>query len=197
MDEKVITKAEGRLRIAHEALNNITKASDYTAFCDAWYIFLVSAKNIYTILEQGAKISPQSRQWFGGIRRLRRGDPLLQYLFQARDDNEHGLNDGTTLDPGGVFLGVMKSGYSQAIRVDGTTGPGGNLKVQALDGKPVLIEKTPPHAVLAPVTDRGGNVYHPPHEHLGKPISDNSPFVVAQLALNYLTDLIVEAKGLS
>ena len=68
-----------------------SSATNYADFEAAWTDFLVSTNAIYTILEVGAKGSPQSRQWFGRKKIERRNDPLLQYLHQARNADEHGM----------------------------------------------------------------------------------------------------------
>jgi hypothetical protein len=169
----------------------------YQSFTDDWYVFLVSAKNIYTTLEQGAKISPQSRQWFGGKKDIRRNDDLLQYLFQARDDAEHGLAQGTEHVPGHVAIGVAKPGYSNAMTLNGTLGKGGTLHIQSNDGKPVLIEQTLPHTRLTTVYGRGNIPHKPPIMHLGKPLESNLPLPVAKLALIYFETLILEADRLA
>jgi hypothetical protein len=83
------------------------------------------------------------------------------------------------------------------LRIDGTIGPGGRLRVTSLDGKPVLVQKTPAHAALIAVTGRGGVKYDPPTSHLGKQLDSNLPLPVAQLGLAYLESLVGEAERLA
>lgn len=92
MDPKAIAKAELRFAKATSCLAEIQKPpSTYKDFLHIWTDFLLALNAVYTSLEQGAKSSPQSRQWFGGKKRERRQDPLLRYLHQARNADEHGL----------------------------------------------------------------------------------------------------------
>lgn len=105
MNLNAITKAESRLRLATQQLESCSNAANHNDFADAWYLFLVAAKNVLTTLEQGAKSSAQSRQWFGAKKQERKDDPLLQYLFQARNDEEHGLADVTKLKAGYFAIG--------------------------------------------------------------------------------------------
>jgi hypothetical protein len=167
MNPSAVTKAHSRLRTAQRAVNDLAGCNDFNAFADTWYVFLTAAKGIYTVLEQGAKTSPQSRQWFGSVNRQRREDPLLQYLYQARDDDEHGISPVVEHVPGHIGIGVSKPGYSSAMRFDGTIGPGGRLRVTSLDGKPVMIEHSPSHVRLIRVHGRDKKPYDPPEEHLG------------------------------
>ena len=194
---KSVQKAKDRLRLAAKQLDQVACAENYQDFAGHWYLFLVSSKNIYTMLEQGAKDNPQCRQWFGGIKQTRKSDPLLQYLFQARNDDEHGLNDVTRLVPGHTAIGKAKPGYSKKISMSISTDEKGKLTINSLkshDGLPVLIEQSSPHAVLMPVSGLGGIIYNPPIEHLGAPLPDDSPLTVGRLGLSYLEALVAEAE---
>jgi len=195
MNPKAITKAESRLRVCQKALVALGQCKTYNEFTDVWYTFLTAAKGIYTTLEQGAKTSPQSRQWFGAKARERRSDGLLQYVYQARDDEEHGIEPGSELVPGYTAIGKTAPGFSSKIRVD--TGSRGEMHVASLDGKPVLIEQVFPHVQLITVRGRDGKLYLPPEGHLGQPLEDKSPGSVAQLTIAYLIALLEEAKRLA
>ncbi|MET0589025.1 MAG: hypothetical protein ABWZ75_10950 [Novosphingobium sp.] len=195
MDAKAVAKAKTRLRVARKALDELPGCADYDDFNDTWYTFLVAAKNVYTVLEQGAKTSSQSLQWFGGVKRFRKDDELLQYLFEARNDDEHGLGSSTEHVPGALAIGVARDGYSRAMRINGSTGPGGVLNVESLDGKPVLIERTLPHIRLIGVQARGNRTIAPPTMHRGSKLTDASPLNVATLGLAYLAELVVQAEA--
>lgn len=215
MDHRAIEKAKSRLRVAKKALSDLRKVETFSDFADSWYIFLTSAKNIYTVLEQGSKATAQSRQWFGAKKQIRKDDPLLQYLYEARNDDEHGLGSSISPQPERHEIGVAKEGYSNSMVLNG--GPFQNvtvsgcgtavvfeggpppvgLLVTALDGKPVLARRTPATTVLAQITARGNRIYSPPEKHLGKEITNNSPIVVADLAIFYLSGLLEEAERLA
>ena len=198
MDPKAVTKARARLRIARQQLEAAEKSASYHAFTDAWYLFLVAAKNVYTTLEQGAKASAQSRQWFGGKKNDRKSDELLQYLFQARDDDEHGLADVTMLNPGFLGIGKAAEGFSHSMSISMSTDEHGTPtihKLESHDGLPILIEQKGPHAVLLPVTGRSSIRYDVPTQHLGKPLPDDLPLTVGKLGLAYLEALVAEAEA--
>jgi hypothetical protein len=199
MNPKAVEKAKSRIRVAEKALSELTACPDYPTLTDTWYTFLVSAKNVYTVLEQGAKVSPQSRQWFGAKANERKNDELLQYMFQARNDDEHGLEDVTKLKPGSVAIGVNAPGFSNHIIAQDITINNGQISirdVQSGDERPVLIEVTPPSAHLVPIRGRG--VLFPiPTTHLGKPVENQSPYAVAELCLTYLSKLVDEAERLA
>jgi hypothetical protein len=197
MDPKAISKAKARLRVAEKAIADLRKCKSHEEFSDIWYTFLGAAKNVYTKLEQGAKASPQSRQWFGGKKTFRKSDELLQYLFQARDDDEHGIGEVLALQPGARFIGVAKPGFSNRMSLHISTDSKGAATLHSAeshDGKPILIETVGPHTVLTAVTGRGNVQYPPPTTHLGIALADNKPIPVAELALTYLTSLVADAE---
>ena len=201
MDRKAIEKAESRLRVAKKAAADLRECKDYHAFVDTWYTFITAAKNIWTVLEQGAKDTPRCRQWFGAKAKDRRSDDLLQYLFEARNDDEHGLEAITEHVPGSLAIGVAKPGYSNNMLIkELVIGDGGQITrfdAEPLDGKPILIEQTLPHARLAKIRPRGRPPMDPPTAHRGSPLPDNSPVTVADTALSYLEELVAEARGRS
>ncbi len=198
MNPKAVSKARARLATATKQLSEAQNSTDYDEFASHWYLFLVTAKNVYTQLEQGAKTSDQSRQWFGGKKRERREDPLLQYMFQARDDDEHGIGDVTKLEAGKLGIGRAVGDFGDSFRIsmssDGN-GPPVIHEIESLDGKPILIEQIPAHVVLVTVTGRGNVTYEPPTEHLGKPLPDNLPITVGKLTLAYLESLLSDAES--
>ena len=198
MNPKLIAKARSRLRIAAKAIDHLKAATNHQNFSDTWYTFLTAAKNVYTCLEQASKATAPGRQWFGGIKALRKSDELLQYLFQARDDEEHGVEAATELQPGALGIGVNKPGFSTAMHIRRLAiDQQGNVELDATshDGKPILLEITPARSILKPVTGRGNRIYDPPTAHLGNAIPDNSPIPVAQLALIYLESLVDQAES--
>ena len=195
MDPVALKKARSRLRVARKAVEDLATCKDYDNFTDVWYIFLTASKNVYTVLEQGAKGSPQSRQWFGTKKQERRGDALLQYIYQARNDDEHGLLPVAKSVSGSLQIGVSKPGYSTSTVINST--PNGGFHVASIDGRPVLVEQTFPHIRLMQVRDRGGKLYDPPEKHMGSKIPSNMPLPVAELTTAYLEAMIGEAEALA
>lgn len=215
MKRVAIEKANSRLRVAQKALADLKSCRTFEEFSDAWYVVLTSSKNIYTVLEQGAKGAAQSMQWLGAKKQIRKSDPLLQYMFEARNDDEHGLGSSVALRPELHEIGVAGPGFSSLIRLDG--GPFSNvviagsgtavafsggppppgLRVTPLDGKPVQVRRTPATTILVPVNARGDRTYDPPTHHFGQQLHDTSPIAVAELNVAYLSNLLDEAFGLA
>jgi hypothetical protein len=196
MKREAIEKARERLARASDAIGRLEQKEAFDTFVSDWTDFLLASNSIYTVLEQGAKTSAQSRQWFGRKKNQRRADPLLQYLHQARNADEHGLEQ--IIQRGEQTLNIdFKKGYRPKT---------GQIKMS--DGTVFQLPPTPENAegmiitlrayALARVKDtRYGNEFDPPTEHLGKPLENpDSPLHAAKLALAYQASLIEEAERL-
>lgn len=211
MYSKALEKAQRRYRVASASFEAMQAAEDYASLADQWYIFLHAAKGIYTTLEQGAKATPQARQWFGKMDRERKNDPLLRYVSEARNDDEHGIEENTEFKKSSLRLGVSAPGSSKAMTdqfgnmfincgtiydFEGGNPSQPNLPVlQSLDGKPIHSVFEPARIILKPVRDRSKNQYDPPKSHLGNDLQTDGPIEVAELALKYLEGLLSQAAG--
>lgn len=197
MNPDAIVIARSRLRVATQTLNELNRCTNHDDFSDRWFVFITSWKSIYTVLEEGAKASPQCRQWFGAKKAERRKDPLLQYLFQARNDEEHGLAQSVQPSGGVQLYSIPDVGVpnrQMRIEIDPVTG---RSKAVRNDGGPItLIQESPPGPSLQVVTGRGNVQYGPPIAHLGKMLDDISPAGVATVGLNYVGALISEAESI-
>lgn len=209
MDPKALFKARSRLRVAHDAIVRLSQARSHEEFADIWYTVLSASKNVWTALEGGAKGNPQSMQWLGGKKRERRGDELLQYMFEARNDDEHGLEPGVEVatvtrrqtESFNLPNGTKKVAFSidkdtMAITMLFHTASGATIR-QPLET--IEEEVLPPRPMLMPVKVWDGKSLEPPSRHLGRIIGSEGdlPEEVARLNLTYLERLVTEAEGLS
>lgn len=193
MHEQHVKKAELRLLGAKIALEELAAEQPYGVFQSRWFNFLMAWKGIYTQLEQASKANQASLDWFVQKKDERLADPLLRYLYEARNDDEHGLEEPTKLVPGSVSIGVSREGYSN--RMVFNTNAYGQLVAESLDGLPLLTEIVSPHVTLSPVTARSGKTLDPPAFHLGLPVSDQSPLNVATLGFAYVARVVAEATA--
>ena len=145
------------------------------------------ANRVYTKLENGSKHNSKSKGWFGRIVHERRKDPLLRFIHQARNTEEHGL--------------AGSSNTQAAMSAQGSI----HIKCTVVTDDMFAVEYTPANSgsklavrfslnLCSVVDDRFGNTFEPPREHLGQPLVDVSPLGVAEAALGYLGNLITKAK---
>ncbi|MDZ4310932.1 MAG: hypothetical protein U1A24_10315 [Cypionkella sp.] len=194
MDTRSIEKAGTRLAGVDIALEQLSGDMPYKKFQALWNIFLTSWKSAYTIFEKGSKISGPSTEWFAAKKAERLSDPLLKYLYEARNADEHGLEVPTEYHPGFVGIGVRGEGFSKGVMVNSTAD--GGMRFESIDGLPVLVREFAPSAQLAPIVARNSKSIAPPTHHLGVALEDKSPLNVARLARDYLARMIEEATAL-
>lgn len=202
MQRAAIEKAKDRLSSAKARLKDLEAAKDYVSARRHWYDFLLSSNAVFSVLEQGAKSFGQSMAWFGEKKNLRRTDPLLSYLWHARNADEHGVPSVTELEQQKMVLmanGKPVAAIEAMKRAEGKGEFQGTF--QPLGGsEPDLrnvneIRVYPDRAKLIRVTDRGVG-YDPPNSHLRDAIDEPGPITVATLMVAHVERLISEAEQL-
>lgn len=194
MIPRYLAQAKGRLKLCQRALTELSKVDfDAEDFQIHWQDFLVQWKGTYMKVQQAAKSTPQELQWFGGVNTERRGDPLLRWLYEARNDEEHfGLTDSASFKPAKYSYKVVNSGS----RTVGTA-PGDASKLidpDTGDTVAVLESFEPQVDQLQEVTERDGKKKVPaPTRHLGKPIP-SKPKVAASLGLRWIEAVVAKAE---
>jgi hypothetical protein len=192
MKKAAIEKSQLRLEKARAALDRARDSASFEEFESSWTDFLISLNAIPVVLERGARSVPKNQQWWFSKKKPQiNDDPLLCYLHQARNVDEHGLEPTTARLPGGIGLGRNQDVYIEHM----SGGPQGVVgRVHTLGGEPLRVGITPPHCRLVAVTDdRFGTTFEPPIEHLGKPLESTMPVAVGRLALAYYEALVAEA----
>jgi hypothetical protein len=91
VEPQAIKDARASVAKAEASLVVMRGAKSYAEFKSGWSDFLLAAGRIYTKLEQGAKSNSKSSAWFGARKHERRTDPLLTYIWHARNVDKHGL----------------------------------------------------------------------------------------------------------
>tara|TARA_R110002074_G_scaffold377728_1_gene555313 strand:+ start:1024 stop:1614 length:591 start_codon:yes stop_codon:yes gene_type:complete len=191
-----LNKSKERLRKARQAIDALPTCTSAEAFNDTWFDFLVASNGIYIQLRLATKENAKSRQWFGGKTQERKSDPLLQYLHQARNADEHGIEQTIRINPGSLRIGAATPGALGEVTISGNLSK--EFTITNTSNMPITITTTAPTCHLVSVfDDRSGKTYDPPTAHLGTPIADQSPVGVATLALTYLSNLLDEADAFS
>lgn len=190
-----LEKARSRLRSAQRAFIAMQGAQDEPdTLCDHWVEFLVAWKGTYNHIEQAAKSTPQERQWFGRVARERRQDPLLNYVFEARNDEEHGLDRSAKPHGGLAFMRADSDMVVHGMKFDPEAR---TVTLCGEDGEALTepMKLSAPGVALGAVKARGGRIIPPP------PMPDDEkvpmdPIIVAGKALHFAEALVVTAEAL-
>jgi hypothetical protein len=194
MKSDAVRQATERLLKARQAAADLAKVhKDMSTFRSAWSDFLIASSAIYSKLEQGAKGTGTSQAWFGRKKHERKTDSLLRYIHHARNADYHGIEDVSR----GTWAVDIEYDRGTSFEVAGNTDNPHELNFPSYSGKtpPQVVNVEGPTPLLISVVDSGVR-YDPPTEHAGQPITDKSPAGLASLAVNYLQQLIDEARKL-
>lgn len=185
MDANAFAKAKARLERMARSITDIEAATTYAEVADAWERFIFAASTFYSALQQGAKSNGAANAWFGRMKHERRIDPLLQYVHQARNAEEHGIAPITS--PTNSKIHLTEKDSEVTLRSNGRS-----WDVISQSGA-VLYPME--RAKLATVRDdRYHDSFDPPQTHLGAPILDQSPLGVARLAQAHLISVLKQAE---
>ena len=159
-----------------------------------WVSIVTAGVAVFTALDIGSKKSRKSELWMSKNIGQLRADPLLSYMRQSRNACEHGVADIVSPGPDvrgekllERFVTFETEWTDEGYFVFGTTVDGGDVRLQL----------TPPDYRLQPVLDkRSGKLFHPPKEHLGRPLKSTTLMGVGRVWLQYLEEMLEQAKEL-
>jgi hypothetical protein len=182
--------AKNDLASAARAVERMKLSTDREEFEAEWRDFLNCIEKVWVKTERACQpFRQQFEPWQGQYTRLRRKDMLLRYLKQARDADNHSIQDVMEITPGGIGLRAGASGsvYIRELSIDAK----GQIKIDASDD--VIVEIINPKVVAVKVLNNG-EWYNPPSTHLDNPVSDHHPVTLAELGLKFYEKFIAEAE---
>ncbi len=182
--------AKGRLNRSKEKLEQMIKDRSFSfeEFEASWEDFLNLLNTIFSKLEQGAKADSKSKAWYDKIKHERRTDPLLSYVQQARNSEEHTLigttdKTGFRIEAVGKGAKVVRSGHKD-----------NRLEViapaNAKAGEELFRIHAPGIYLVDVTCQRSKKRFPVPTSHLDTELYQNDPISVASLAINYAEEMI-------
>lgn len=192
--DRDLRKPRNRHRRAQQAWVSLALAGTFDEFEDAWEYFLAECNGVFDLIESAARGHQSTKSWFGVKKKERQRDPLLCYLWNARNSNEHSVRDTAEWSEGAIKIGAFGPGNSRSFSINGSLEEG--LTVRSNDGLPVAIDIQAPGVVLLSVRDIHGKEHLPPTEHLGSPLVDPTPLGIASAGLRYCEALLAESSSL-
>lgn len=199
-DSPAIRHALIRLEKARDALKCIEEAKTLDEADSAWLDLLLSGNGVYSKLEQGSKCNGKAAAWFGRVKKQRKDDPLLSYMHHARNSDEHGIEDITKRVKAGDATITIREPYDpsklEGVQLFVGTDSLGRVHVKSSNEEVISTKMFDmPSLTLVSVKDpRFNDEFNVPCQHLGIAISDQSPAAVGKLFLEYISNLIAEAR---
>ncbi|WP_457659596.1 hypothetical protein [Sinorhizobium medicae] len=193
MNTQGMDKVRRKMRSATQSLNEAENANDYEQFVDRWTAFLLTLNAAFNALEKTIKGNKKHREWYEIISKERYNDPLMRYLIEARNVEEHGLAPVTGITPYTFAASALGGG---GFEVDIDIGHGNDYaSVKPMPGSTVVVQRTWPRPILVKIVKDNRGVteeFAPPTSHLGNEIASTKPIDIGVLGLGYL-QMVVDA----
>ncbi|WP_155908492.1 hypothetical protein [Asticcacaulis sp. YBE204] len=212
-DKHQITKCYHNLDKAKEALSECRNAQNYNQFANSWADFLTRSGSIIHAIEGGSQATPQGRQWYGSIRKRDKNDELLSYMYQARNEVEHGRN--TVIETAVPFPFGLVNPETNELEPFLTIDPN-RAKVEKTDSGFILTWERNPKIMdekknwklgigiprmglaLIPIIDsKFGTVFKVPTTHNGQQLNTKKPIEIGEIYISHLVSFIKEAESMS
>lgn len=177
------------LAAAAKAIAEMRNGKSLDEFETEWRAYLNAIEKLWQKIERCCQhVRGAFEPWQGTYHRLRKKDMLLRYLKQARDADNHSVQDVTKIQPGrrGYRFVNPRGGYIKHMEIR-------NGEVVHYEGDPMIVEETPPHPVAVPVKNNG-EWFNPPTSHLGQPVANHHPVLLAELGLKFYSAYLDEVE---
>lgn len=174
---------------ARDAVRKLAVATSIDDFEENWKEFLRRLERCWSKAQAHYGKSPKWGGWQGRIDKLRRVDPLLSYLVNARGAEEHTVNEITERHPGGIGINAAEGNSLYVERMEMNNGV-----ISIKSPQKLRIDFIPDRVGLAPVTNRG-RTYATPTSHLGNAVAPNDVQALAQMALDFYEQVLRDADA--
>jgi len=190
MTDDPLKHSKAELRAASRAIESMKRSDSMDRFESEWREFLTCLEKVWTKVERTCQPHRNTFQpWQGQFQALRKKDMLLRYLKQARDADNHSIQDMTEIKPGETTLNLVNrgGGYIQNLEIR-------NGQIVSYQGDPMVLKTTFPHPIAVPIQNNGV-WYNPPTSHLGRPVLNLHPVTLADLGIAFYSDFVGQAEG--
>lgn len=190
MTEDPLKHSKAELRAARRAIEAMSSSDSMDKFESEWREFLTCLEKVWTKVERTCQPHRNTFQpWQGQFQALRKKDMLLRYLKQARDADNHSIQDMTEIKPEVTILDFVNPNGGHIHHMEIRNG-----KVVAYQGDPMVQKTTPQHPVAVPVQNNG-IWFNPPTSHLGKAILNLHPITLAELGIAFYSNFVEQVEG--
>ncbi|MBR7961269.1 hypothetical protein KDW41_12515 [Burkholderia vietnamiensis] len=189
---KKLEAARKELRYATESIEKMRAATTHADLERAWIDLLGYLTKVWNKTEASLKGDPKfyNSPITKRVKDDRSHDPLMVYLVQARNADEHGVEALTEHHPGAIAINALERGgglYIRSLEIKN-----GQIRLDAPGG--ARIEHRPPRTEAVDVVNRNVR-YSVPVTHLGKPITDKSLMGLAALGISYYARMLADLES--
>lgn len=179
--------AKKELEAARRAVELMKSAESFEIFDEEWRDFLNCLEKLWNKTERGCQqFKTKFQPWQGKYAALRRKDMLLRYLKQARDADNHSIQEVATVKPGHRTMNFVNpgGGFIKQMTLHGS-------EITHYEGDPIVVTDHPA-TIEAVRVKNSGSWYNPPTTHLDQQIISHHPVVLAELGLKFYEHFLNE-----
>lgn len=183
------------LKIAASEIERMKSTASFEEFRESWENYLMRIEKVWEVAERNYRDVAGFQQWVAPYRTLRKKDPLLIFLKQARNAEMHSISP--SVEKPLKILVKDTSGRGFALDSISTKLEKGVLTVnlETRDGfAEGTAELVPTGPELVKIKNRS-KWYNPPWAHLKNRINDIHPVSIAELGLAFYTSFITELES--
>lgn len=176
------------LEQAKSYLDKMRASKSLEDFEENWKHYLIRLERVwYKFLAVNQK-HPKWDGWGGKHINVKKKDPLLSYLKQARGADEHNVTEITESTPGSTAINpaqgnVLKINYLSI----------NNGKILVDSDQPLKITFTPAKMRLLPVTNQS-TLFPVPTSHLNNPIDPDDIIGIGEMGIDYYSKMLEDSK---
>lgn len=183
------------LDIAASEIEKMKQTRSFSEFQEGWENFLFRIEHAWELTERTLRGNGGFERWHKPYTDLRKKDPLLVFLKQARNSEMHSIcstvskslkmkvSDKTGR---GINISSISSGVDKGVLT---------VSIETPDLLPdVSADIVPTDPKLSRIKNRG-KWYNPPWSHLKERINDLHPVSVAELGYSFYRGYVSEAEA--
>jgi hypothetical protein len=173
---------------AREAIKAMRESKTLDEFDENWKEFLGRIERVWNKCVAHFGKSPKWNGWKGSVEKLRKTDPLLSYLINARGADEHTVNEIVGREHGGIGINPAEGNslYIEHMEIND-----GQIRIQS--PQRIRVDFIPARTTLLTVTNRG-RTYLVPTTHLGKPVDSRNVIAIAEAGTKYYEEFLSRAE---
>lgn len=174
---------------ARVAITAMREAKSLDEFEEHWKEFLGRLERVWNKAFSHFGKSPKWSGWKGKAEGLRKTDPLLSYLVNARGAEEHTVNEIVGREPGGIGINAAEgnSFYIERMEIND-----GNIFIQS--PQRIRVDFIPARTTLLLITNRG-RTYPVPTAHLGAAVDPNNVIQIAEAGAQFYEGFLAQVEG--
>lgn len=170
------------LEFAKESLEKMNSSNDLDECSKLWNQCLDHIEKCWNKSEVECRVIDKKKffPFQGRYTNLRRKDPLLRYVKNARDADQHTIQPIVEKKPGGVKIGFNEKGV---IKIDEMKINNGDVKIKGDFEGVIRIEES---RIVCVYFVNKGTEYRPPKSHLGSRIAGKfDPYIIGSIAIRF------------